>query len=102
MSESQPSLDRRHFLAGEDFVNEGARDAEPCDGGWIEAGEIARGEADGPSIRAQEARDQVDDGRFSGAVRPDQPVDAARLDRQGGVRDRRQAAKALGEPDDLE
>jgi hypothetical protein len=92
---------RRH-LGEQADVLEGARDAGLGDlvhGGRL-VGRAAQHEAAG--VGRVQAGDDVEEGGLAGAVGADQAVDLAGVDRDADVRQRLQAAEALGDAVDLE
>ena len=60
------------------------------------------GEADLPRIGRQRARDEVEEGRFAGAVRADEPADLALGKYQVEAVEGQHAPEPLGETPDLE
>ncbi len=82
---------------------ERANKPEPRDVGRFQRGDVAALIDDAPARRIEELGEQIEAGRFAGAVRPDQGMDRPALDAQINIPDRRKAGEflrqALGDED---
>ena len=74
-----------------------ARDAETADLMRLEAVDVASCEEHAAVVGGEKPADQVEQGRFTGAVRADDRVQPPRRQRQADVVHGDQAAEALGE-----
>src|SRR5207249_9910616 len=63
----------------------GARDAETADALRTGVGDVGAREDDPSRVRVEVAGEAVEERGLAGAVRPDQPDDLARADREGDV-----------------
>ena len=81
---------------------EGAPDAGAARKIRSQAGDVAAGKPDRTGVRAEYARNQVEDRRLARAVWTNQADDRAGLDREAYALNRLQAAEALGNALDLE
>src|SRR6266480_4130096 len=81
---------------------QGARDAETADLVRLEAADVASRGEHAARVRGEKSAHQIEQRRFSGAVRADDRVQPARCQRQTDVVDSDQAAEALGEALDLQ
>src|SRR5947208_2219885 len=80
----------------------GARDAEPADALRTGVGDVGAREDDPSRVRVEIAGEAVEERGLAGAVRPDQPDDLARADREGDVLVGNEAAEALRDRAELE
>ena len=71
---------------------EGHADTEPDRLGLVD--DVVAGDPARPAARAQERAQHPDDGRLTGPVRPQEPVDLARSDRRGRARRRHVRSEA--------
>src|SRR5439155_26914711 len=94
-------LEHRHPTEGAHELP-GARDAEPADALRAGVGDVGAGEDDPSRVRVEVAREAVEERGLAGAVRPDQPDDLARADREGDVLVGNEAAEALRDRAELE
>src|SRR5437016_3579070 len=81
---------------------QGARDAETADLVRLEAADVASRGEHAARVRGEKSAHQIEQRRFSGAVRTDDRVQPARCQRQADIVDSDQAAEALGESLDLQ
>src|SRR5437867_15178 len=80
----------------------GARDAETADALRTGVGDVGAREDDPSRVRVEVAGEAVEERGLAGAVRPDQPDDLARADREGDVLVGNEAAEALRDRAELE
>src|SRR5712692_5672981 len=81
---------------------EGTRQAEQADGMGLEPDDAAPAEADLAGIGAEEARDEIEDRRLAGPIRPDQTQDLTGGHLQRQTVHGLQAAESLGHRAELE
>jgi len=93
MCADEDVLEHRHPRE-EHHVLERARDSEPDDPVRAHTEQIATVEVDPALVGRIQARDDVEERRLAGAVRPDQPGDLLLLERERDVVERQDAAEA--------
>ena len=84
MRADEQVLEHGHVLEEHDVL-EGARDSESHDPVRRRSSQVLAVEEDAAAVRAIEPRDQIEERRLSGAVRPDQPDDLSLLQRKRDV-----------------
>ena len=93
----QHVLEDRH-RAEEPDVLEGPADPERGASIRGKVADLAAAEANVPGVGAERARHEVEEGRLAGAVRSDDRVDPAGLDREIELREHDELPEASGEP----
>ena len=72
-----------------------ALDAKPADLMGLEAGNVLAIEKYAPAADGQQSRNEIEEGRLAGAVRPDDRVQLPSRQRQAEIVDRDEAAESL-------
>jgi len=85
-------FEHRHVLEEHDVL-EGARDSQSHDPVRRRPNQVLAVEEDAAAVRAIQPRDQIEERRLSGTVRPDQPDDLSFLHRKRDVGQRDDAAE---------